>query len=247
MESIDILTGQNVTIKYQPASLIRRTSALVLDYIFILLYFYIVFYSVLEFDLINRIPDRTFYFTIFILGSPIIFYHFLFESLMGGRTPGKIIAGIRVTNLDGSTPGITSYFLRWLLLPIDLLPSGIGIGCLLIALSKNHQRIGDLSAGTVVIRNIKPPKLNLDTDFMEFSDDYKPTYDQVILLSDGQIRFISNVLYDPLNKRAISSSVHSLSGKVKEILKVETTTELDDRSFLETVIRDYHYYAWQGI
>ncbi len=243
MESIDILTGQHIVIKYEPAGLLRRGCALIIDYIIIILYVYLIvlFYS--EFNL--QIPNRMENITFFIAFLPIICYHFFFESLMNGRTPGKIITGTRVTNLDGSMPGPTSYFLRWLLLPIDLFPTGIGIGGLFIAFSQNHQRIGDLAAGTVVVRNAKPPKLDLDKDFIEFSDDYQPTFQQVELLSDGQVRFISYMLHDPRNKRAVTSSIQSLSTKVKEMLKVETT--LNDRSFLETIVRDYNYYAWQGV
>jgi hypothetical protein len=169
----------------------------------------------------------------------------LFETLMGGRTPGKVIAGTRVTNLDGSTPGLTAYFLRWILLPVDIFPAGMGIGGLFIAFSKNHQRIGDLAAGTIVVRNAKPPQLDLDKDFMEFSDNYQPAFSQVELLTDGQVRFISNMLYDPRNKRSITSSIQELSIKVKALLKLES--QLDDRTFLETVVRDYNYYAWHGM
>ncbi|MCC8146389.1 MAG: RDD family protein [Bacteroidales bacterium] len=249
MESIDILTGQHVTIRYEAAGLLRRGAALILDYIFIFLYAYTFIYIFLEYsglsDSIRHLPGGIRYILLAIIFIPIVFYHFIFESLMGGRTPGKIISGIRVTNLDGSTPGLLSYFLRWILLPIDLFPTGIGVGGLFIAFSKNHQRIGDLAAGTIVVRNIKPPKLDLDKDFMEYSDDYQPTFDQVELLSDGQIRFITNMLYDPLNKRAVTSSIEALSAKVKDLLKVES--DLDGRTFLETVVRDYNYYAWQGI
>ncbi|GHT39239.1 RDD family protein [Bacteroidia bacterium] len=245
MESIDILTGQNVTIKYEPAGILRRGCALILDFLVMGLYCFIIFDSISSWNIEEYIPHGIYNILLFIVFLPMICYHFFFESLMSGRTPGKMIAGTRVTLLDGSTPGLTAYFLRWLLLSVDLFPTGIGIGGLFIAFSKNHQRIGDLAAGTVVVRNAKPPKLDLDTDFREFSDDYQPTFRQVELLSDGQIRFISRMLYDPRNKRTITSSIQSLSFKVKELLKINSPS--DDRTFLETIVRDYNYYAWKGI
>lgn len=250
MESIDILTGQNVTIKYQLASLLRRSIGLIIDYIIIFLYAYIFIYSTIEFIDIDWLfssilPEWMRYVVLFIMLVPVIFYHFLSESLLGGKTIGKIITGTRVTNLDGSTPGLLSYFLRWIILPVDLFPTAIGIGGVFIALSKKHQRIGDLAAGTIVVRDIKPKKLDLDKDFIEYSDNYQPTFSQVELLSDGQIRFISQMLYDPFNKRAITPSIEKLSVKVKALLKIESG--LDDRSFLETLVRDYNYYAWQSI
>jgi uncharacterized RDD family membrane protein YckC len=244
MESIDILTGQHVVIQYEPAEVLRRGFALILDLIIIVLYIYLLYYAI-DKEAIFYIPYKIRNIILFIFFLPVICYHFLFESLMNGRTIGKIIAGTRVTNLDGSPPGLTSYFLRWLLLPVDLFPTGIGIGGLFITFSKHHQRIGDLAAGTVVVRNAKPPKLDLDKDFIEFSDDYQPTFSQVELLSDGQIRFITRMLYVSRNKRATVTSLQTLSARVRERLKVESA--LDDRSFLETVVRDYNYYAWHGI
>jgi uncharacterized RDD family membrane protein YckC len=245
MESIDILTGQHVTIKYEPAGIIRRGCALLLDIIVMVLYSYIIIDSLEGLGIEEYIPRRLKNITFFIIFLPVMCYHFFFETLMGGRTPGKVIAGTRVTNLDGSTPGLTAYFLRWLLLPVDLFPTGIGIGGLFIAFSKNHQRLGDLAAGTVVVRNVKPPKLNMDTDFREFSDDYQPVFRDLELLSDGQIRFITYILYDPRNKRAVTRSIQAVSLKVKELLKIHSP--LDDRSFLETIVRDYNYYAWKGM
>jgi uncharacterized RDD family membrane protein YckC len=243
METIDILTGQHVTIKYEPAGILRRGCALLIDFIILFLYIYIIFYFLQKIDMNVFFNIKNI--TSFIVLFPAICYHFFFETLMGGKTPGKLITGTRVTNLDGSTPGLSSYLLRWILLPIDLFPSGMGLGGLFIVFSKNHQRIGDLAAGTIVVRNVQPPQLDLDRDFQEFSDDYQPAFSQVEQLSDAQIRFISALLYDPQNRKALASSIQSLSRKVKNTLKIES--RLDDRSFLETIVKDYNYYAWHSL
>ncbi|MDR0682589.1 MAG: RDD family protein [Dysgonamonadaceae bacterium] len=243
METIDILTGQHVTIKYEPAGILRRGCALIIDFIILFLYIYIIFYFLQKIDMNIFLNIKNV--TSFIVLFPAICYHFFFETLMNGKTPGKLITGTRVTNLDGSTPGLSSYFLRWILLPIDLFPSGIGLGGLFIVFSKNHQRIGDLAAETIVVRNVRPPQVDLDRDFREFSDDYRPTFSQVEQLNDAQIRFISALLYDSQNRKALSSSIQSLSRKVKNTLKVES--QLDDRSFLETIVRDYNYYTWHSL
>ncbi|MCL1937740.1 MAG: RDD family protein [Candidatus Azobacteroides sp.] len=245
MESIDVLTGQHVVIQYEPAGILRRGCALAIDVIVMILYGYIISYILSKTAILMFLAYKIRDIIHFVFYLPILFYHFFFESLMNGRTIGKIIAGTRVTHIDGSTPGLTSYFLRWLLLPIDIFPIGVGIGGLFIIFSKNHQRIGDLAAGTVVVRNAKPPQLDLDTDFIEFSDDYQPTFREVELLSDGQIRFITGMLYDPRNKRAITASLQTLSARVKELLKINSA--LDDRTFLETLVRDYNFYAWHGM
>ena len=242
MGSIDVVTGQFVTIKYEPASVIRRGLSLLIDILVIIAYSYFLTYLFSDYSVFIRTHlsyvDNL---IIFLLFAPIIFYHLLFEWITGGQTPGKMIVRVRVTNSDGSSPGFLSYFLRWLLIFIDLFPSGIGLGMLFIAFSPRHQRLGDMAAGTIVVKIAKPIELDLDRDFMEYSPDYRPVFPQVELLSDGQIRFITKILFEFRGKESAVSSIKSLAEKVRETLKVEPRQ--DDYSFLETVIRDYNYYA----
>lgn len=46
---------------------------------------------------------------------PVLGYSFLCEMFNHGRSFGKNLMNIRVVKADGSTPGISSYLLRWLL------------------------------------------------------------------------------------------------------------------------------------
>jgi len=245
MESIDILTGQHVTIKYEPASVVQRMAALILDSIFIGLYITALIF--LYFNVLDKssIAESAIISIIIILSLPILYYHVMFETLMSGKTPGKAICKIRVTNIDGSTPGFVAYFLRWLLLPIDILPYG-GIGALCILFTKNHQRLGDLAAGTTVVKTfVASSKYDLDNEFYEFKDDYQPVYKEAELLSDGQISLISNLLQDPKNKHEAETAIEELAYKIKQKLNIKS--ELNDRRFLETIVKDYNYYATLGI
>ena len=244
MESIDILTGQHVTIQYEPASVIQRMGALLLDYFFMFLYgmtLFIILSSMIE----NTFGKTVFFYVLGILSLPILCYHVLFESLMNGQTPGKTIVKIKVTNMDGSTPGFLAYFLRWILLPVDMLPYG-GIGALCILFTKNHQRLGDLAAGTAVVKtSTASSKYTLNNDFYEFEEAYQPTYKEVEVLTDGQIRLISDLLQDPANEDEVEYAMAVLSNKIKQKLNIES--KLDNRLFLETIIKDYNYYAALGI
>lgn len=78
-------------------------------------------------------------------------YPLLYETMASGQTIGKKLLHIRVVSLDGGGPKMTSFILRWLLLPIDLFLSA-GIGPLCIFFTKHQQRLGDLVAGTWVVR-----------------------------------------------------------------------------------------------
>lgn len=89
-------------------------------------------------------------------------YFVLFEVLNRGRTPGKSAAGLRVVRTDGGpvgfVPSATRNLLRlvdgWDLVTIVLCPIGITT----VVATRNDQRLGDLAAGTVVVRErFAPP------------------------------------------------------------------------------------------
>jgi uncharacterized RDD family membrane protein YckC len=71
-----------------------------------------------------------------------------------GRTLGKLICGIRVVREDGSTPGIGRGVLRWVLLIVDDFPYIIPMltGFIVALTNDRRQRVGDLVAGTFVVR-----------------------------------------------------------------------------------------------
>ena len=239
MDSIDILTGQNVIIRYQSATVLQRAGARLLDYFFIVTYLFSIYYFLWELFKSSFSDDKVVIIYI-LLWLPALGYHFIFESMLAGKTPGKMIAKIKVTNSDGSISGIGSYFLRWLLSPIDLFFWG-SVGALFIILSKNNQRLGDMAAGTIVVKTNPSLAFDLDESYYIFSDNYEPTFIHVDRLTTGQIAFITNLLIEPKNKSTVNSSITELANKVKALLNIEST--LEDRKFLETIVRDYNYYA----
>jgi uncharacterized membrane protein SpoIIM required for sporulation/uncharacterized RDD family membrane protein YckC len=78
------------------------------------------------------------------------FYHPLLEVLMAGRTPGKRRAGIRIVTRGGAVPSAGALLLRNVFRLIDFFPGMYGVGLLSVAASREHLRVGDLAAGTVV-------------------------------------------------------------------------------------------------
>lgn len=84
-------------------------------------------------------------------------YHPLLELLMHGRTPGKRRAGIRVLTRAGATPRASALLLRNIFRLIDFFPGMYGVGLICAATTRDHVRIGDLAAGTVVVFDDTPP------------------------------------------------------------------------------------------
>lgn len=79
------------------------------------------------------------------------FYHPILETVMRGSTPGKRMAGVRIITLEGFTPGIGSILIRNIFRLVDGLPGVYTVGLLFAIFTKNHVRIGDIAAGTVLV------------------------------------------------------------------------------------------------
>ena len=89
------------------------------------------------------------------LGIAVIYgilwgYFTLFEGLWQGQTPGKWWLGIRVIRDTGHGITLSDAAARNLLLPIDVVGM---VGVILIAVHPKGRRLGDLIAGTVVVRD----------------------------------------------------------------------------------------------
>ena len=83
-------------------------------------------------------------------------YFILFEWLWNGQTIGKRAFKLRVINEDGSPAQFTAVLIRNLLRLVDFLPAFYGVGVMVIVLSPKSQRLGDLAAGTYVVRAPRP-------------------------------------------------------------------------------------------
>ncbi|NUP99760.1 MAG: RDD family protein [Armatimonadetes bacterium] len=88
-------------------------------------------------------------------------YHAGFETWWAGQTPGKRALGLRVVREGGYAIGFGEAALRNILRLVDLLPvvSPYLLGALAVTLHHRHQRLGDLVAGTLVIRELPTPWL----------------------------------------------------------------------------------------
>jgi uncharacterized RDD family membrane protein YckC len=83
-------------------------------------------------------------------------YPVLFETLNSGRTPGKAAIGIRVVREGGRPVNFGAAAIRNLVRLVDVLPVSYAIGMISILVSKKNQRLGDMAAGTLVVRDRKP-------------------------------------------------------------------------------------------
>ncbi|ARK13424.1 RDD family protein [Fibrivirga algicola] len=233
--ALSIQTTQNVLLDYEPASIGDRILATLLDYVVFAAWAILTVAVPAGLGLFGR-GQSTVYFLVVVL-IPIFLYDFFCEWLLNGQSIGKIAMKIRVVMMDGSQPGIGAYMLRWLLRLIDTrVFSGI-VAVLCVAINGKGQRLGDLAAGTTVIRLHTHVQLN-DVTYTNLPDTYQVRFDEVRLLSDQDIQVVREVL-----RRGSIDAADRTANKLKEVLGVTST--LSTYEFLTAIINDYQYLSMQ--
>lgn len=85
-------------------------------------------------------------------------YNVLFEVLGAGHTPGKRLTHLRVVRARGTPVDFPASAIRNLVRLIDWLPLAYLVGLVSILLTERNQRLGDIAAGTLVIRDGAAPR-----------------------------------------------------------------------------------------
>ena len=80
-------------------------------------------------------------------------YYVLFEAFADGQTPGKRQLGLRVVRDGGYSIGLGESAVRNLFRVLDMQPGFFyGVGIISALISRRGKRVGDLVAGTIVVR-----------------------------------------------------------------------------------------------
>ncbi len=147
-------------------------------------------------------------------------YPILFEVLNHGRTPGKLAAGIRVVRIDGSPVRTTGSVLRnilrlidgWMVITFFLFP----VGFITAFVTRHAQRLGDLAAGTVVIRDRLQTADRIDPTYMATPRPADLSWDVGGVTADEVFvtrRYLERRAALPMNARIQLS--HQLAGRLR--------------------------------
>ena len=237
MEQFQIETAQNISISQNTAHLGDRMVAYLIDSFIIGAYIILVIWMLIAMDL--EFSDM--WALYLLMGLPAFLYYVLLETFMDGKTVGKGLMHIRVVKLDGSKPGFSSYFIRWILRIIDVVLTSGGLAVLTILIRGNGQRIGDIAAGTTVISEKKRVSIH-DTLLRELPEDYVPKYAQVTLFEDREMQTIKE-MYEQARRNGDHQIIVSLSNRIKEVTQISTDSQPFE--FVDKVIKDYSYYTQQ--
>ena len=151
-DRIVIATPEGLELQLVLAGVGSRFIAAAIDLVLQLLL--IVLAALVALALIGGVAGRA---VLLIAVFTVFLYDIPFEVLAGGRTPGKRLNHLRVVRDGGGPVNVTASFIRTLLRLIDFLPSAYLVGVTSILISKRNCRLGDLAAGTLVIRDAPRP------------------------------------------------------------------------------------------
>jgi uncharacterized RDD family membrane protein YckC len=86
-------------------------------------------------------------------------YYPVSEAIWSGKTIGKYAFGLRVVGDQGEPIQVSQAVIRNLVRIVDFLPFFYGIGIIALFWNGRGKRLGDLAAGTVVVRERAPIRL----------------------------------------------------------------------------------------
>lgn len=238
MSSIGINTAQNVQLRQNLASLGQRIAACIIDWSLLVVYYILAAY--LFFDILALSESTALSIALFV---PVVLYTPAMEYFVNGQTIGKRSLKIRVISTDGTAPGLGAYLLRWLLGVVDFLISTGGIAVLLIIFTEKGQRLGDLAAGTAVVREAKSLSTLAENQkvLSQVDANYEPVFTDVIKLNERDYRLLQRSL-KAFRVDGNRQPIELMQQKLEEKMQLNPTG-LHPIKFLETVRKDYHYFA----
>jgi len=171
--------------------------------------------------------------------------------------------GIRVVTYSGERPGLREIFTRWIFkghfiwiaISFQVVFQGVGetfvygaihlcigfIGFIYASISKKKQRVGDVMAGTVVIKNKSSIHYSLkDVLSIKNQENYTPVYPNAVRFTDEDMLLIKNAIKrvrshpnEETKKFAIE-----LANKAAHIMGMEETPK-KRMQFLQKLLKDY--------
>lgn len=232
MQSIRVRTTQNVFIQYPVASVGDRILAYIIDRLIL------VFYSVAVSALFINLEVEIYWVWLMVLGTPWLLYNLLFEIFMNGQSPGKRTLNIKVVRLDGTSPTLGGYLLRWIFSFVDFYFLGGVIAVILVAAGGRGQRLGDMVAGTSVIKQVEQKEVTAQEIFVMADAAYQPVFAQAIALNEKDIDLIQQAL-EVNRDLGNAQPMLAVTEKVKSQLGIQS--DLPPVKLLYTLIKDFNH------
>ena len=231
MKKIQIETTQNVSVQYQLAAISERMLALLIDVTAILISSWLVY---MLFGRIAPLLAEVLVYLLYATYSPVL------ETFNNGQTLGKMALSLKVVKVNGEQAEAFDYISRWSTKGVEVYFTLGSLAGLTAYFSPSGQRLGDVLANTVVIKQEKIGRLKLSrvADLSKY-EGYEAKYPQVLELSEDDVVLMHETLSrfkkhrNDGHKIALDELVSFLKTKL-EIPKVNNPENL-----VKQLIKDY--------
>ncbi|MGW1673197.1 RDD family protein [Streptomyces sp. NPDC002324] len=151
----ELVTGEAVALELRPAKLPSRALAVLLDLVVaVVVYLTVVLILVLStagLDEAAQMAISIASFLLVLVGGPIAV-----ETLSHGRSLGKLACGLRVVRDDGGPIRFRHALVRGAVGVVEILMTFGVVACIASLVSARGRRLGDVFAGTLVVRERVP-------------------------------------------------------------------------------------------
>ncbi|MCP5098637.1 MAG: RDD family protein [Chloroflexi bacterium] len=255
-EFLNIDTPENVAFDYEIVGIGSRFLAALIDTLIIAIiqaFVYLVILAILGFDLDITSPNFSLIIGLLTFLSFLMLwgYYIFFEIAWNGRTPGKKAVGLRTIRQDGTPITVTESIIRNLIRFIDFIPMGYGVGVITMFIDSKSRRLGDLAAGTIVVRDLeevtleslkpatrRPQQLRAPGPAETTARTYP-----IHLLDESDIRMAESFLNRHLELRNSKQLAYKISQRLMRKMGLDSTQAVfasDSIHVIATIVREWH-------
>ncbi|MEQ9415043.1 MAG: RDD family protein, partial [Cyclobacteriaceae bacterium] len=128
--------------------------------------------------------------------------------------------------------------MRWVFSFIDYYVLSGVIAVVIIAMGGKGQRLGDVVAGTSVVKLTEQKEITSSEIFVSPEETYVPTFQQVIQLTENDIELIQRAL-EVNRDLGNAQPLMVVTERIKSLLGIQT--DLPPIKFLYTIIKDFNH------
>lgn len=155
-DQVTIETPEHIQVHYELAGIGSRALAGLFDFMLQALATMLLVWGLVWLGVALKLQDVMGVVGAVIIGSvgflAFTVYYVIAEMLTGGQSPGKRMAGLRVISVDGRPLTFTQSLVRNIIRVVDMIPLFYSVGLIAVFLSQRAQRLGDMVAGTIVVK-----------------------------------------------------------------------------------------------
>ena len=266
-ETLIIETPERVPLAFALASIGNRFLAVAIDHFIQFTAIFVIVYAVYSLTGIgeatssfgameSEMPKWTIAILILVFALVFSGYFIFFEWFWSGQTPGKRLLKLRVIREDGRPVTLWEAVARNLLRIFDAIPGFVlpiySVGLITIFMSRRDQRVGDMFAGTVVIRERSDEAPTFEETFAEsrvadsaFRRLFKPSPFKADLsqLTDEEMEVVENFLrrrFDLSDRQRLWMAWRVALPIMFKIKPVYDKGEFNYEAFLEELLNRYN-------